>query len=218
MLDKLEVEHYVPTPTVEELELKPQPYYQTLVCGPRGVRKSTAVYKAMEGKSAVIHVALCCCIPETFLSAVLKSLRFKHHEIPDEVLLIQALENIMKRGGNKPTFIVEVNEKCNEKELTLLLLLLKDWGSDRKLARFIVVLSTSRAALLLSIPLKELRVMVQSVEDPPEDTIKRYFEQYFAEFKDSTEQERDQLIARHTKVLGTRFLDASYITQIFERQ
>lgn len=60
--------------------------------------------------------------------------------------------------------------------------------------------------------------MVQSVEDPPEDTIKRYFEQYFAEFKDSTKQERDQLIARHIKVLGTRFLDASYITQIFQRQ
>ena len=84
--------------------------------------KSTAVYKAMEGKSAVIHIALHSYSAETFFSAALKSLGFKHHEIPDETLLIQALENIKKRGGNKPTFIVEVNEKCNEKELTSLLL------------------------------------------------------------------------------------------------
>ena len=198
MFDKLEVEHYVSTPTVEKLELKPLPYYQMLVCGPRRVGKSTAVYKAMEGKSAVIHIALHSCSVETFFSAALKSLRFKHHEIPDETLLIQALENIKRRGGNKPTVMVEVNEKCNEKELTSLLLRFKDWGSDRNLARFIVVLSTSRAALLFSIPLNEVRVIVQSVEDPPEDTIKSYFEQCFAKCKNSTKQERDQLIARHT--------------------
>ena len=56
------------------------------------------------------------------------------------------------------------------------------------------------------------------MEDPPEDTIKYYLEQHFAKCNNSTEQERDPLIARHIEVLGTRFLDASYITQIFERE
>ena len=187
MLHKLKVDHYVPTPTVKKLGLEPQPYHQTLVCGLRGVGKSTAVYKAMKGKSGVIHVALNSCNAETFCSSVLAYLSFKHHEIPNKVLLVKALEKIQTRKGNKPTFIEEVNEKCSVKELTSLLLVLKDWGSDRKLARFIVVLLTSPAALLLPIPLVELRVMVQSVEDPPEDTIKCYFEQRFAKCKNSTE-------------------------------
>ena len=177
MLRKSTVKHYVETPITKKFELQPQVPYQKMVCGPRGVGKSTAVFKAMEGKRGVIHVKLSSCNAETFFSTVLNQLRFKHHEIPNDALLIQALLNIDERKGNKPTFIIEVNEKCKADDLSALLILLKDLGSDQNLATFIVVLSTSRA-LMLPIPLKELRVRVQTMENPPEHVIKSYLEKF----------------------------------------
>ena len=64
------------------LKLQPQPHYQKLVCGPRGVGKSTAVHRAMEGKSGVGYICsinFASCSTEAFFFAVLESLRFKHH-------------------------------------------------------------------------------------------------------------------------------------------
>ena len=52
--------------------------------------------------------------------------------------------------------------------------------------------------------------MVHTVEDPPEHIIKRYLEQHLVKCDKLTQQEKDQLIARHIQVLGTRFLHAKY--------
>ena len=45
--------------------------------------------------------------------------------------------------GIKPTFVVDVNEKCSEKELMAILIELKILVADRNLANGVVVLSTS---------------------------------------------------------------------------
>ena len=142
ILEAMAVDYLVPTPAISQLALQPRSSYQTMVCGPRGVGKSTAVYKAMEGKKGVVHIPLRSCNQNHFFSTALQRLKFKHHEVADEVFLTQALEDIRHRKGNKTTFIVEINEKCSEKELTSLFLLLKHLASDQGLATFIVVLST----------------------------------------------------------------------------
>lgn len=222
MLEELQVEKFVHTPIVEGLKVRltsTKARSQTLVCGPRGVGKSTAVYKAMEGEKGVVHVALSPCSLQNLYGSMLTTLRFKHENIDGKTLIMQALEDIRKRRGNKPTFIVEVNEKCGEQELTQLLLELKDLGSDRNLAKFIVILSTSQAALLVSISLDELRVVCESVEDPSEDIIEQHLRKYLVHFSKDlvSEKQVDKLISHYIKVIGTRFLDSTRLIERWER-
>ncbi|MGJ8945943.1 hypothetical protein AB9K17_23930, partial [Salmonella enterica subsp. enterica serovar Kentucky] len=60
--------------------------------------------------------------------------------------------------GIKPTFVVDVNEKCSEKELMAILIELKKLVADLNLANGVVILSTSRAALLVPVTAPTLRV------------------------------------------------------------
>ena len=173
----------------------------------------------MESEKGVVHVALSPCSLENLYSSILATLRFKHENIDSKTLIMQALEDIRERRGNKPTFIVEVNERCGEQELTQLLLELKDLGSDRDLAKFIVVLSTSRAVLLVPISLHELRVLCESVEDPSEDIIEQYLRKYLVQFSEDlvSKKQMDKLISHYIKVIGTRFLDSYLLIELWER-
>lgn len=142
---------------------------------------------------------------------------FRHSDIPSKELIRQALDAIHDRRGNKPTFIIEVNEKCDEKQLTQLLLQLKEWGSDRNLARFIVILSTSQAALLVPIGLHELRADCVSIDDPSEDVIKCYLEQCLDQLNEVSGKKKHQIITQCIEVLGTRFLDAYYLKVKYDK-
>ena len=44
---------------------------------------------------------------------------------------------------------------------------MKEWSSDKPLAKFVVVMSLSRAALTIPVGLEELRVSALSIQDPP---------------------------------------------------
>ena len=77
----------------------------------------------------------------------------------------------------QPILVVEADQRCSASHLEHLLLLLKRWGADNKLLRPLVVLSSSRAALGLTLT-----------------TEARFRAQYFV-LQDLTEAEGEQLLA-----------------------
>lgn len=90
-LKKMNVKNLVCTPVMGDLKLLKS---EQLICGLRGVGKSTAVHMAMESKKGVVHVALSPCRLENFYSSILETLRFRHSNIEDKVLIRQTLEEI----------------------------------------------------------------------------------------------------------------------------
>ena len=93
-------------------------------------------------------------------------------------LVVGALENIKGKGGIKPTFMVNIYEKCDEKLLMGILIELKKMVADSNVSHGFVVMSTSRATLLLPVTSHEheLRVCPVSVSDPPKTAIVEYLE------------------------------------------
>ena len=86
---------------------------------------------------------------------------------------------------------------------------MKEWSSDKPLAKFVVVMSLSRAALTISVGLEELRVSALSIQDPPNNIIvERDLTYTLKTLKDykSTGKERKPILDNHISMLGTRFL------------
>ena len=50
---------------------------------------------------------------------------------------------------------------------------MKEWNSDEPLARFIIILVISRAALSIPVDLDELRVQALTMKDPPDSVIEK---------------------------------------------
>ncbi len=80
-----------------------------------------------------------------------------------------------------PTVVIEVDSRCTPMDLEKLLLHLKSLGADAEIARFIVVLSLSRAAAFVKIGSKELRCHYFEVGDLTEDEITSYLMIFFSE-------------------------------------
>ena len=105
-----------------------------LVCGPKGVGKTTAVHKALEGEPGVVHVPLDPCTVDNFYSSILHLVGSKYHDI-DKISLVQnALQCIREWKGKKPT------DSDNLKDLIVEPKLL---GSEYRLANFFLITSTS---------------------------------------------------------------------------
>ena len=132
----------------------------------------------------------------------------KHHDIDKKAIVAKALGKIQKRGGKKPTFVVEVNDQCTAESLTPVVIQLKEWCSDNRLANFVLVLSSSRSALLIPIGLSLLRINELHIGDPEEKVIFDFLYQYLNKFPEATNQQKEEFIAHFTEQLGTRFLDA----------
>ena len=84
--------------------------------GPRRVGKTTVMQKALE------YLQLDPCNVDNFYSSVLDNVRFKYEGINKVSLVKNSLEEIQRKGGKKPTFAVEINEKCDAHQLMLCLL------------------------------------------------------------------------------------------------
>ena len=82
---------------------------------------------------------------------------------------------------------------------------------EDRLVNCFIVASTSRASLLLSVTLSELRVAALLINDPPEDVIKTYLEKEFSPIIKDPSQ-REKLINFYVKEIGTRFLDATLLS------
>ena len=80
-------------------------------------------------------------------------------------LLLLALRDMKARGKPPPLFRVELDSRCTGEQLERLRLNLKDWSYEQKLARFVIMMSTTRGALGLSIPMGLLRVTCVTVDD-----------------------------------------------------
>lgn len=201
---------YISVPAVEKIRsIHPTRYAPSMmVCGPRGVGKSTVMNMAFEGVKGIIHIKLNPVTIDQFYASILRFVDFKCDSINKEHLVHKALMEIRKRDGKKPTFFVEVDEKCEADKLLTLLLELKTLVSENRLANCFIVTSTSRASLLIPVTLHELRVRVIFIQDPSTDVIEEYLNTALSSIicdKDT----RQEMIKFFIKELGTRFLDAS---------
>lgn len=182
-----------------------------LVHGPRGVGKTTLVQHSLNCVKGVVHIQPNPLTVKNFYKSICEYVDFKTQSESHAALVIQALKKIKAdEKGIKPTFVVDVNEKCSEKELMAILVELKKLVADLNLANGVVILSTSRAALLLPVTLHELRVNPVNITDPPRGTIVNFLEKHLVKlFPDSKPEEREGWIASYSPEIGTRFLDAS---------
>ena len=71
-------------------------------------------------------------------------------------LLSLALQGLRKSQEELPIFVIEADDRCTPDQLQSLLLLMKQYGADKKLIRPIVVLSSSTSVFGLTIWHKEL--------------------------------------------------------------
>ena len=136
-----------------------------------------------------MHITLEPSSVDQFYSSILQLLQCKFEGINQKTLVKQSLSHIRASGGKKPTLVVEVNEKCDTSQMMQLLVEIKTLGSDLKLANFIVVVSTSRAALLIPVTLSELRVSTFYVDDPSEEII--HDKRLSVSFPSSAKEERE---------------------------
>ena len=206
-------ECYIPMLDLESLIVNnvciKDPSQTVMVCGPRGVGKSTAVYEALKNRTGVLHLNLTKVTLEEFENAILEAINFKSCDLPNVSVIHKALLDIRSKGQPPPIFIVEVNNQSKSLQLLDLLVRMKEWCSDHPpLAQFVIVLSLSQAALTIPVGLEELRVAVISIKDPPKNVIEKRFDAYLKTLKDynSTEKERKSILDNHVSVLGTRFL------------
>ena len=180
-----------------------------MVCGLRGVGKTTVMQKAFENEVGVIHVQLDPCSVDRFYSSILEYVNFKHEGIEKASLVKKALEEIKTRGGKKPCFVLEINEKCDAHQMMSVLVEMKHLVEYSHSANVFIVISTSRASLILPVSLTELRVMTVEVDDPPREVIESYCDKRLSDlFPESTKCFREQITTQFIQQLGTRFLDA----------
>lgn len=170
---------------------------------------------AFQGVKGVVQISTNPITIDDFYASILGFIQFKYEGINKKDLVHKALKEIQKRGGKKPTLIVELDEKCEATQLMPLLIELKRLVSESRLANCFVVVSTSRASLLVPVTLSELRVQVIFVQDPSKDVIEKYLKTELSS-KICDEDSRQEMIELFIKELGTRFLDASGVVHAID--
>ena len=218
MMEEYDKENYVPVASGDELYIDMQVLSDVnnnltlLVHGPRGVGKTTVMQHSLNCVKGVVHIEPPNPLTvENFYKSIFDYVKFKTQSESHRALVIHALKKIKAdEKGIKPTFVVDIDEKCSEKELMPILIELKKLVADSSLANGIIILSTSRAALLLPVTLHELRVDPVNISDPPRRTIVNFLENRLVKlFPDSKPEEREGWIASYSPEIGTRFLDAA---------
>ena len=215
-MEEYDKESYVPVASRDELYIAMQALSDfnnltLLVHGPRGVGKTTLTQHSLNCVKGVVHIQPNPLTVKNFYESIFEYVDFKTQSEPHAALVIHALKKIKAdEKGIKPTFVVDINEKCSEKELMAILIELKKLVADLNLANGVVILTTSRTALLLPVTLHELRVRPVNISDPPRRTIVNFLEKHLVKlFPDSKPEEREGWIASYSPEIGTRFLDAA---------
>ena len=165
-----------------------------VVTGPRGSGKSTLVQRCLAGKAGVVRIALntqSSFSEEKFAENVMKTIGVSYAQSGTAVtaLLSLALEGLRASQEELPIFIVETDHRCEPGDLRSLLILMKQYGADRKLIRPIIVLSSSTSAFGLTISLEELRSYYFHVGDLTDEECLEYIESRLSMMIEGDEQE-----------------------------
>ena len=152
--------------------VRPNRVFRTvLVVGPRGSGKSTLTHMTLKNTAKVITVSLNThesFSAEKFAQAILDVLDVPPPETQINTAknsVEKALATCQKDDSRVPIIHVEADFRCDSNQLQDMLLLLKNWGQDKQLVRAVVTLSSSRAALGLTIAMEELRTDLFDLED-----------------------------------------------------
>ena len=183
-------------------------YIKTIVVtGPRGSGKSTLVQHCLAGKGGVVRIVLntrSSFSVEKFAEKVMKTVGVAYAQSGTDVtaLLSLALQGLRKSQEELPIFVIETDHRCTPGELRSLLLLMKQYGSDKKLIRPIVVLSSSTSAFGLSISPMELRSRYFHVDDLTDEQCLEYLESRLSRMIKGDEQEISNFVKEVVPHLG----------------
>lgn len=201
---------YIPREALKQVvkeDIESETIRTLIISGPRGCGKSTLVQEVLQDKAGVVSVAVDESGIEGFAGSIVGALIASSHlteHIPHTTLVTSALTKLQKEQGEMPTIIVEVNERCTGDQLEKILLFLKYLGDDRRLARSVVVLSSSRTVLELVIGIDELRAKYRMVGDLTIEEAREFLIQLLSRHKISHE---DVVVNEMLAMLGTRLLD-----------
>ena len=96
-----------------------------MICGPKGVGKTTVMLKVLHGEPGVMHISYDPCTVDNFYTSLLSGVCYKYEQVDKASLVIKALRQIKDKGGRKPTFLVDLNEKCDTEQPMHLLVVMK---------------------------------------------------------------------------------------------
>ena len=165
-----------------------------VVTGPRGSGKSTLVQRCLAGKGGVVRIVLntqSSFSEEKFAENVMRTIGVSYAQSGTDVtaLLSLALEGLRASQEELPIIIVETDHRCEPGELRSLLILMKQYGADRKLIRPVIVLSSSTSTFGLTISLEELRSYYFHVGDLTDEECLEYIESRLSMMIEGDEQE-----------------------------
>ena len=125
-------------------------------------------------------------------------------------VLTGALKRVATLSGQQLLIIVlEIDVKFSGPQLQQLLVQLKSWGSDSKLAQFIIVLSSAYTALGLTTSIGELRSQFVPVADLNDAEVEEFLQSKFPNVSKGT-------IDHICKRVGNRILNLQEVTVITE--
>ena len=181
----------------------------TVVTGPRGSGKSTLVQHCLAGKGGVVRIVLntqSSFSEEKFAENVMKTIGVSYTQPGTDVnvmaLLFIALRGLRQSQEELPIFVIEADDRCTPDQLQSLLLLMKQYGADKKLIRPIIVLSSSTSVFGLTIWHKELRLRYFHVDDLTDEQCLEYVESRLSSMIEGDEQEISNFVKEVVPHLG----------------
>ena len=138
--------------------------------------------------------------PESACYCVGAALRALKQESPDAEL---------------PVLVVDADRRVTSDQLTDILVHLKHWGADKELAKFVVVLSSARAALSTDIALKDMRVHTVLIGDLTDSEAVEYCTTQLKQWHESnvsvlTDAALRQLARDMVNMVGNRVLSFQF--------
>ena len=189
----------------KEMLYDPGPLRTIVVTGPRGSGKSTLVQHCLAGKGGVVSVCLdtqSSFSEEKFEEKVMKTIGLAQSGTNATALLSLALEGLRESQEELPIFVIEADERCTPDQLQSLLILMKQYGSDKQLIRPIIVLSSSTSIFGLTIWHKELRLRYFHVDDLTDEQCLEYVESRLSSMIEGDEQEISNFVKEVVPHLG----------------
>ena len=197
-------DHYIPREDVVEnlqtmIDTQSNDYLPTIIVyGPRGSGKSTAVQIAVSKpnkKRRPVLMArvisaditsgegdferLACKIIHSAIQQSRPSNKSTSVSIPQGTLASSILTGALNRVKQLPIIVLEVDVKFTALQLQQLLVQLKSWGSDSRLAQFVIVLSSAYTALGLTTSIGELRSQFVPVTDLKDAEVQEFLQSRF---------------------------------------